>query len=59
MIGESLNSWEEATRNALTMAVKSVTGIVGIDVDQFTAKVKDNEVVVFRANISVAFKYED
>ena len=58
LIGESPNSWEEATRNALAMAAKSIRGIVGIDVDHFTAKVKDNEVVAFRANIRVAFKYE-
>ncbi|MFW9918296.1 MAG: dodecin family protein [Candidatus Thorarchaeota archaeon] len=58
LIGESPNSWEEATKNALEVAAKSVRGIVGIDVDHFTAKVKENKVVAFRANIRVAFKYE-
>ncbi len=58
LIGESPNSWEEATKNALEVAAKSVRGIVGIDVDHFTAKVQDNKVVAFRANIRVAFKYE-
>lgn len=58
LIGESPNSWEEATKNALDVASKSVRGIVGIDVDHFTAKVQDNKVVAFRANIRVAFKYE-
>ncbi|MFW9932910.1 MAG: dodecin family protein, partial [Candidatus Thorarchaeota archaeon] len=57
LIGESPNSWEEATKNALEVAAKSVRGIVGIDVDHFTAKVKENKVVAFRANIRVAFKY--
>ncbi|MHA2361407.1 MAG: dodecin family protein, partial [Candidatus Thorarchaeota archaeon] len=51
-------SWEEATQNALTVAAKTVRGIVGIDVDHFTAKVKDNKIVAFRANVKVAFKYE-
>ncbi|MHA2374476.1 MAG: dodecin family protein [Candidatus Thorarchaeota archaeon] len=51
LIGESPSSWEEATKNALR-------GIVGIDVDHFTAKVKDNKIVAFRANVKVAFKYE-
>ncbi|MHA2425371.1 MAG: dodecin family protein [Candidatus Thorarchaeota archaeon] len=58
LIGESPNSWEEATKNALAVAAKSVRGIVGIDVDHFTAKVVDSEIKAFRANIRVAFKYE-
>jgi len=58
LIGESSNSWEEATKNALEVAAKSVRGIVGIDVDHFTAKVEDNKIKAFRANVRVAFKYE-
>ena len=58
LIGESPNSWEEACKNALTVAAKTVRGIVGIDVDHFTCKVEDSKTVAFRANIKVAFKYE-
>ncbi|MFX0107557.1 MAG: dodecin family protein [Candidatus Hodarchaeota archaeon] len=58
LIGESPNSWEEAAQNALDVAAKTLRGIVGIDIDHFTAKVKDNKIVSFRANIKVAFKYE-
>lgn len=58
LIGESPNSWEEATKNALAVAAKTIRGIVGIDVDHFTAKIKDNKIVAFRANVKVAFKYE-
>ncbi len=58
LIGESPNSWEEAVSNALAVASKTIRGIVGIDVDHFTAKVVDNKIVAFRANVKVAFKYE-
>ena len=58
LIGESPNSWEEATKNALDVASKSVRGIVGIDIDHFTAKVVDNKITAFRANVRIAFKYE-
>ncbi len=44
LIGESPNSWEEATKDALAVAAKTIRGIVGIDVDHFTAKVQDNEI---------------
>ncbi len=58
LIGESPKSWEEACKNALAVAAKSVRNIVGIDVDHFTCKVEDNNIVAFRANIKLAFKYE-
>ncbi|MFX1368950.1 MAG: dodecin family protein [Promethearchaeota archaeon] len=58
LIGESPNSWEEATQKALDVAAKTLRGIVGVDIDHFTAKVKDNKIVAFRANLKIAFKYE-
>ena len=58
LIGESPKSWEEATQNALDVAAKTIRGIVGIDVDHFTAKVKDNKIIAYRANVKVAFRYE-
>jgi flavin-binding protein dodecin len=58
LIGESPNSWEEATQNAIDVAAKTLRGIVGVDIDHFTAKVKDNKIVAFRANLKIAFKYE-
>ncbi|MFW9786379.1 MAG: dodecin family protein [Candidatus Thorarchaeota archaeon] len=59
LIGESPKSWEDACKNALEVAAKTLRGIVGIDVDHFTCKVEDNKIVAFRANIKVAFKYQD
>jgi flavin-binding protein dodecin len=58
LIGESPDSWEDACKNALALAAKSIRNIVGIDVDHFTCKVNDNKIVAFRANIKLAFKYE-
>lgn len=58
LIGESTESWEDACKNALAVAAESLRGIVGIDVDHFTCKVKDNKIAAFRANIKVAFKYQ-
>ena len=58
LIGESPNSWEEATQNALDVAAKSIRGIVGIDVMKFSTKVENNKIVAFRANVHIAFKYE-
>jgi hypothetical protein len=58
LIGESEKSWEDACKNALDVASKTLRGIAGIDVDHFTCKVKDNKIVAYRANVKVAFEYE-
>ncbi|MHA1960212.1 MAG: dodecin family protein [Candidatus Thorarchaeota archaeon] len=58
LIGESPTSWEEASKNALGVAAKSIRGIVGIDVVKFSCKVENNKITGFRANVKVAFKYE-
>ncbi|TFG32159.1 dodecin domain-containing protein [Candidatus Thorarchaeota archaeon] len=59
LIGSSPNSWEEASQNAIQVASKSVRGIIGIDVVHFTAKVKDGKISEYKANVKVAFIYED
>jgi len=58
LIGSSKNSWEEAARNAVKEAAKTVRHIVGVDVVGFTAKVKDGDIVEYRANVKVAFIVE-
>jgi len=58
LIGSSKNSWEEAARNAVKEAAKTVRHIVGVDVVGFTAKVKDGDIIEYRANVKIAFIVE-
>jgi len=58
LIGSSPNSWEEATANALEAASPTVRNITGIDVQHCTAKVKDNKIVEYRADVKIAFIVE-
>ena len=55
LIGNSPNSWEEAAKNAIDEAAKTVRKIKGIDVKRFTAKVKENKIVEYRAVVKIAF----
>jgi flavin-binding protein dodecin len=55
LIGNSPTSWEDAARNALSGAAKSLHGITGIEVVGWTAKVEGNEIVEYRAAVKVAF----
>lgn len=55
LIGNSTVSWEDAARNALAGASKSLHGISDLEIVQYTAKVVDNEIVEYRAWVKLAF----
>lgn len=58
LIGSSPTSWEDATANAVEAASRTVRNIVGVDLKRCTAKVNDNKIVEYRANVKVAFVVE-
>ena len=55
VIGASDKSWEDAARNAVEEASKSIRGITGVDVQNLTATVKDGKIVKYKASVKVAF----
>lgn len=55
LIGNSPAGWEDAARNALIGAAKSLHGIESMDVISYTAKVVENEIVEYRALVRIAF----
>jgi flavin-binding protein dodecin len=58
LVGSSDNSWDDAVKNALTDASKTVEHIVGIDILGFKAEVKDNKITNYKAHVKVAFTVE-
>lgn len=59
IIGTSENSWEEAAKNAIEKAGKSLRDLRVAEVAQLDLKVDNNKVVAYRARVKVSFKYED
>jgi flavin-binding protein dodecin len=59
IIGTSENSWEEAAKNAVEKAGKSLRDMRVAEVAQLDLKVDNNKVVAYRARVKVSFKYED
>lgn len=55
LIGSSTVGWEDAARNALAGASKSLHGISDLEIMQFTARVAENEIVEYRALVRLAF----
>jgi flavin-binding protein dodecin len=55
LIGNSPKGWEEATKNALAEAAKTIRNIKSIYVKRCTAKVEKNKIVEYRAVVKIAF----
>jgi flavin-binding protein dodecin len=58
LIGSSPNSWSEAAQNAVNEAAKTVKNIKGVHVKRCTAKVKNNKIVEYNADVKIAFTVE-
>ncbi len=57
VIGTSANSWEEAARNAVKMASKSLRDLRIAEVTKLDVKVESGKVTQFRTRLSLSFKY--
>jgi flavin-binding protein dodecin len=58
LVASSPVSWEEATKNALAEAAKTIRGIKSIYVKRCTAKVEKNKIVEYRAVVKIVFLYQ-
>jgi dodecin len=58
VIGTSKSSWEDAAKNAVETASKSLRDIRVAEVAQMDVKVEDGKVVAFRTRLQLSFKYE-
>jgi flavin-binding protein dodecin len=56
LIGASDLSWEDAVQDAVQKASETVEGITGVEVQNFTANVENDEVVEYKANVKLAFE---
>ena len=59
VIGASEKSWEDAVREALERASKTIRNIRGIDVKGLKAVVRENKIVEYRAHLKIAFVVEE
>jgi hypothetical protein len=58
LIGSSPNSWSEATQNAVTEAAKTIKNIKGVHVKRCTAKVNNNKIIEYNADVKISFIVE-
>ena len=58
LVGTSDSSWEDAAKNAVELAGKSLKDLRIAEVKKLDVKVENGRVVAYRAKLSLSFKYE-
>ncbi len=58
LVGTSDSSWEEAAKNAIEIAGKSLKELRIAEVKELDVKVENGSVVAYRAKLNLSFKYE-
>lgn len=59
IMANSTESWEDATKNAIDHASKSVKGIRSAFVKSQSAVVNENTITEFRVNVKITFEVKD
>jgi dodecin len=58
VLAESEKSWEDAAKNAVEQAGKSVRNVKSIYIENFEAQVKDDKITNYRINAKISFLLE-
>jgi hypothetical protein len=58
VIGQSTVSWEDAARNAVNTASKSLRDLRIAEVVKMDVKVDNGKVTAFRTRLALSFKYD-
>lgn len=59
LVGSSKTSWEEAAKNAIDTASKSLKDLRVAEISQLDLKLEDGKVKAYRARVNLSFKYRD
>lgn len=58
VVGSSDSSWEDAAKNAVETAGKTLRDLRIAEVVSFDMKVEKGKVVAFRVRVKISFKYQ-
>ena len=57
LVGSSPSSWEDAAKNAVETAAKSLRDLRIAEISKLDLKVEDGKVTAYRARVNLSFKY--
>ncbi|MBC8647089.1 MAG: dodecin domain-containing protein [Thermoanaerobaculia bacterium] len=58
LVCSSPKSWDDAVRNGIAEASKTIRGIRGVDVQDWTASVEGDQIREYKVNLKIAFAVE-
>jgi len=58
LVGSSAVSWEEAAKNAVETATKSLRDLRIAEITKLDMRIENGKVVAYRARVNISFKYE-
>jgi dodecin len=58
LVGSSPNSWEDAAKNAVEEAGKSLKNLRIAEIGKLDLRMEDGKIAAYRARVKVSFKYE-
>jgi len=58
LVGTSPDSWEDAVKNIVAKAGKTLRDLRIAEVVLLDAKIEDQKVAIFRAKVKLSFKFE-
>ena len=59
LVGSSAVSWEDAAKNAVETASKTLRDLRIAEVKELDIKIEDGKVVAYRARLHLSFKYTE
>ena len=57
LVGSSPNSWEEAAKNAVETASKTLRDLRVAEIQKLDLKIENGKVTAYRALVNLSFKY--
>ena len=58
LVGTSNNSWEDAAKNAVQTAARSLRELRVAEITKLDLAIENGKVSAYRARVSLSFKYE-
>jgi len=58
LVGTSPSSWEEAAKNAVEMASKSLRDLRIAEISKLDMRIENGKITEYRARVNLSFKYE-
>ena len=58
LVGSSTVSWEDAAKNAVNRAAKTLRDLRIAEITKLDMKIEDGKIASYRARVKLSFKYE-